>query len=86
MKSTPQLKMTAQSLKNPVVMHMVKHGIPLSRENYLKKAGLQEPLHWEQEQVLPVEFRKGPPYPPMEDYTVFAGGAALPSCLGGAER
>jgi hypothetical protein len=35
--------------------------VPLSRENYLAAAGLVEPLHWEQEAVMPSEFRRVPP-------------------------
>jgi hypothetical protein len=37
---------------------MIADGIPLSRANYIRLAGLKEPVSGEQESMLPPEFQK----------------------------
>ena len=43
---------------DPLLEQMKAQGIPLTRQNYLEKADLKEPLTAEQEWLLPLELSR----------------------------
>ena len=50
--SMPQGKSIPLSGNDPVLEHLKARGLPLTRENYVKMADLQEPLDGEMEGYL----------------------------------
>lgn len=58
MQAERSIQLGPESLKNSVVQYLHKLGLPVTRENYLDVAGLEEPLDAEIEAGLPPELRK----------------------------
>ena len=51
------IQLGQESMKDGLVQLMLRKGVPLTRENYIRAAGLSEPLDSELEADLPEEFQ-----------------------------
>ena len=52
------IQLGPESSKDSVVQSLINLGVPVTRQNYLDAAGLEEPLHPELEADLPPELQK----------------------------